>query len=240
MSSNIDSDNIHIIKSSNNHIDDIESDNDSNHDSDNNIETDNININNTMKRLKIQSLKKLTMPILYSLQDKLEAIFYSLDESTQDCDILNDSNNVEFNDLLLELEIIFNDISKLEVGLDTCLIHTAGLLGSKYFNKLSEFQNETEQMNNKPHWKSGISKWMLPLFFYMMMLVDENSIINSPKFDKDYCKNLEFQKLKDELDSQDIEYTVENDIIHISNNNIGNDNNNDNNDNNNKNNNDNI
>lgn len=183
-----------------------------------NNEHNNIEIDNTIKKKKIAYLKKLIMPTLYKLQDKLEAIFYSLDESTQDCEILNDYNNIQFNDLIIELDIILNDIYKLDVGLDTCLIHTAGLLGINYFNKLAEIQSETENINNKSQIKSCISKWMVPLFFYMIMLIDKNSIINSPTFDKDYYKKLELQKLKDTLNSKDIKYNIDNDMIIISNN----------------------
>ena len=190
---------------------------------DNNIHnTDNNNINNTYnnvnnlsyKKRRIELYKKNIIPILNNLHDKVSAILFSLNESADDCSILTNDKIQEFNDLMLELEIIFNDASKLEVGLNSCLIHTSQLLGSNYFNKLYEYKNQYKnntQTNNS--WKQGISKWIIPLFFYMMMLGDENSILNNPLFDKDYINKQQMKTFTDMLDDENIKYNINNDTI---------------------------
>ena len=56
-------------------------------------------------------------------------------------------------------------------------------------------------MNNGSgrEWKNSLGKWMMPLFFYMLMVVDENSILNSPVFDKEYMNRKKEKELLDYL-----------------------------------------
>jgi ADP-glucose pyrophosphorylase len=111
------------------------------------------NSQNKIERVKnkISQYKKNTLPILYELQDKLEAIISSLEESSPDCIILNDDYNLEFEQLMLELEILSNQITNLNLEINNHLLTTSNLLGEKYFEKLIEFQsNAKEKKSKKP------------------------------------------------------------------------------------------
>jgi hypothetical protein len=167
----------------------------------------------TNKIERIQKYRESLLPTLYNIQDKAEAIISALEDGASDCEILNDSKNNEFDELMLEMEILQTDITRLDFELNSFLISTSSLLGQRYFDKLAEYEKESiayysrtnqtqpkcNHMNNGigREWKTGLGKWIMPMFFYMMMMVDENSIINSPVFDKGYMdKNTESELIE--------------------------------------------
>jgi hypothetical protein len=171
------------------------------------------NKNNKIDR--IQKYRESLLPTLYNIQDKTEAIISALEDGASDCEILNDNKNMEFDELMLEMEILQTDITRLDFELNSFLISTSSLLGQRYFDKLSEYEKESadyyartgqsqshcKHMNNESgrEWKNSLGKWMMPMFFYMMMMVDKNSILNSPVFDKDYMDKKRERELEEYL-----------------------------------------
>ena len=173
---------------------------------------------------RIQKYRESLLPTLYNIQDKTEAIISALEDGATDCEILNDSKNKEFDELMLEMEILQNDITRLDFELNSFLISTSSLLGQRYFEKLAEFEKESSEyyaknnkikncthMNNGSgrEWKNSLGKWMMPLFFYMLMVVDENSILNSPVFDKEYMNRKKEKELLDYLNNGELDVKKE-------------------------------
>lgn len=190
------------------------------------------NINTKLTKIKrIQKYKESLLPTLYNIQDKTEAIISSLEDGANDCEILNDSKNMEFDELMLEMEILQNDITRLDFELNSFLVSTSSLLGQRYFDKLIEYENESTEyytrtsqtqsqynhMNNNSgrEWKSNLGKWMIPLFFYMTMMIDKNSILNSPVFDKDYMDKKRESELIEQLNNSGIRVKKKGDNIII-------------------------
>jgi hypothetical protein len=191
-------------------------------------------INKLSKIERIKKYRESLLPTLYNIQDKTEAIISALEDGSTDCEILNDSKTYEFNQLMLEMEILQNDITRLDFELNNYLISTATLLGTRYFEKLAEFQKESDEYyartvlndssnyqyseynnsdNNKKEWKKGLSKWIIPLFFYISMMGDENSILNSPKFDKEYINKENEKELVDGLKDDGYNVKCNNGVI---------------------------
>jgi hypothetical protein len=182
--------------------------------------------NKTNKIDRIQKYRESLLPTLYNIQDKAEAIISALEDGASDCEILNDSKNMEFDELMLEMEILQNDITRLDFELNSFLISTSSLLGQRYFDKLAEYEKESadyyvrngitqhkySHINNGSgrDWKNNLGKWMTPLFFYMTMMIDENSILNSSVFDKDYINKKREGELEEYLKEEGINMKKEN------------------------------
>ena len=189
------------------------------------------NKNNKIDR--IQKYRESLLPTLYNIQDKTEAIISALEDGAADCEILNDNKNMEFDELMLEMEILQNDITRLDFELNSFLVSTSSLLGQRYFDKLVEYEKEsadyyartgTSQSQSQCNhmntgngtgreWKNSLGKWMMPMFFYMMMMVDKNSILNSPVFDKDYMDKKRESELEEYLKREELNMEKDGDDV---------------------------
>ena len=176
--------------------------------------------NKSSKINRIKKYRESLLPTLYNIQDKTEAIISALEDGASDCEILNDSKNMEFDELMLEMEILQNDITRLDFELNSFLVSTSSLLGQRYFDKLMEYEKESadyyvrtdisqpnyNNINNGTdrEWKNNLGKWMIPMFFYMTMIIDENSILNSPVFDKKYMDKKRESELEEYFKTEGI------------------------------------
>jgi len=121
----------------------------------------------------------------------------------------NDKHNIMLENynkvkmLMLEFEILQTKLTNIELDLDKCILDTNFAIGDDYYKRIA---NEINKGNNT-NYKSGLSKIITPLFFYMMMLTDPNSILNSEKFDKNYMTKQQEKDIESYLDEHNIEYT---------------------------------
>lgn len=166
------------------------------------------------KKARIAFYKKNILPNLNGLYSKVQSLFYSLDKAESDCIILDDDYSHEFDSLMLELEIILSDTSKCDFSLDMLLDNTQNLLGNNYNNKLNELKPKLTAINTNLHsWKTNASTWMIPLFFNLLMKLDSNSILNDKSNTKETINNTIMKQLQDELDKDNIKYTLSNSSI---------------------------
>ena len=173
------------------------------------------------KKNRILFYKKNIMLNLNGLYSKVQSLFYSLDKADTDCKLLDDEYDYEFDSIMLELEIILSDVSKWDFSLDMVLNNNIHLLGNSYNDKLNDIKPKLKAINSNINtWKTDASKWIIPLFFNLLMKLDSDSILNNKSNSKEAINNNIMQKLKDELDNDKINYIINNDSIIVNDSNI--------------------
>jgi hypothetical protein len=163
---------------------------------------DNLDINNNLdindniggdKYNRIKNYEKNINKIISSIKNKFDTIFISLNEGMCIPEVFENYNELKFEELMLELDISTNELNKLDIELNNNLIITSEFLGNKYYEKIIDTYVNNQKLDNLNNdnlynWKNNLGKWMLPMFMYLFMLCDTESIINSSTFDNDYIE----------------------------------------------------